>query len=398
MLSMKHDETAMNLHEALPRLCKQIRPVSSGIEIGPGEAMTLETGTLSDTTFPDLIVVVGSFKVDEISLEVNAGRRIVLSSRDRDDRIDRTAVASFVGWGGGILRRIVIPSGSYLRLVARNVGDAPRSFCAGFLFYVSVVEERERFLDALDRHARTDAWLDEIRDLEQGAQRLTDDAERICTEPTDSAYLAEFRSWDAGQKRKTAAKNLHRAEELRLRGRRAVPSWWDDDHQRLVDLSEAEARQFDAALARCVDGSPRRVIGVDAEPGLAIDAFSGPIRFRGLDGALIPVTCDGPSRVLPDKSAWFVVRSERAFRPSRLEIDRRSSQDWRIVDVHVDGKSQFPQTGVIPGDAFHPDTLDCFATFSVVPAGGSFAVKAHYVGSNSRGGRFGAIVRGRLDP
>jgi len=192
MLSMKHDETAMHLREVLPRLCRKIRPVSSGTEIDPGKTMVLETGTLSDTLFPELIVVAGSFEVDEISLEVNrAGRRIVLSSRDGDDRIDRTNVASFVGWGGGILRRVVFPSGSYMRLVARNVGDAPRSFCAGFLFYVSVVEERERFLDALDRHTRTDAWLDEIRDLEQDAQRLKDDADRICAERTDNGRALE---------------------------------------------------------------------------------------------------------------------------------------------------------------------------------------------------------------
>jgi hypothetical protein len=53
---------------------------------------------------------------------------------------------------------------------------------------------------------------------------------------------------------------------------------------------------------------------------------------------------------------------------------------------------------VIPGDAFCPDTKNCFASFNVVPAGGSFAIKAHYVGSNPRGGRFGAVVYGRLDP
>jgi hypothetical protein len=385
-----YPEAAMNLREVLPKRCRQIRPVSSGIKIGPGEAVALETGMLSDTMFPDLIAVAGSFKF-EVSLEFHrAGRRIILSSRDHGDRADLASV-------GALLRRIVLPSDSHMRLVARNIGDAPQSFTCGILYYVSVVEERERFLDALDRHARTDAWLDEIRELEQGAQRLKDSADLNCAEQTDSAYFAEFRSWDASQLRKMAAKDLHRAEELRLRGRGVVPSWWDDDHQRLVDLSEAEARQFDAALARCPDGSPRRVIGADVDPDLAIDAFSGPIRFRGLDNALIPVTCDGPSRVLPDKSAWFIGRSERAFRPSRLAIDRYS-QDWMIVDVHVDGKSQFVQAGVIPGDLFHPDTLDCFATFNVVPAGGSFAIKAHYVGSNPRGGRFGAVVRGRLDP
>jgi len=387
-----YPEATTNLREVLPKLCKQLRPVSSGSEIGPGEAVALETGMLSDTTFPDLIAVAGSFEF-EVSLEVHrAGRRFILSSRDRGDRTDLASV-------GALLRHVVLPSGSHMRLIARNVGDAPRSFHCGILFYVSVVEERERFLNALDRHTQTDAWLDEIRELEQGAQRLKDKAERICAEQTDSAYLAEFRSWHASLLRKTATKDLHRAEELRLRGRGTVPSWWNDDHQRLVDLSEMEARQFDAALARCADGSPRRVIGVDVDvdPDLTIDAFSGPIRFRGLDDALIPVTCDGPSRVLPDKSAWFIARSTRAFHPSRLAIDRRS-QDWRIVDVHVEGKSQFPQAGVIPGDAFHPDTLDCFATFDVVSTGGSFAIKAHYVGPNPRGGRFGAVVRGRLDP
>jgi hypothetical protein len=139
------------------------------------------------------------------------------------------------------------------------------------------------------------------------------------------------------------------------------------------------------------------VMGLVVEPDSAVDAYSGAIRLRGLDGQLVTASCDGPSRVLLDKSAWFVARSDQAFRPVSLAIDRYS-QDWMIVDVRVDGKSQFVQAGVIPGDLFHPDTLDCFATFNVVPAGGSFAIKAHYVGSNPRGGRFGAVVCARLDP
>jgi hypothetical protein len=131
------------------------------------------------------------------------------------------------------------------------------------------------------------------------------------------------------------------------------------------------------------------VIGVDVDPDLAVDAFSGPIRFRGLNAqilglpsVLIPATCDGPSRVLPDKSAWFVARPDRALRPGRIVIDY-CSQDWRIVDLHVDGKSQFIQASAIPGDAFH--------LFNSVPAGGSFAIKACYIGQNPRGGRFGAV-------
>lgn len=138
-------------------------------------------------------------------------------------------------------------------------------------------------------------------------------------------------------------------------------------------------------------------MGLGVEPARAVDAYSGPIRLRGLDGELVAATCDGPSRVLPGESAWFVSRPDQALRPEYLAIGRYS-QDWMITDLHVDGKSQFVQVGAIPGDVFHPDALDGFVVFSNVPAGGSLAIKACYVGSNPRGGCFGVIVRGRLDP
>lgn len=105
MLSMKNDKTAMNLRKIMPTLCRQIRPVSTGIEIGPGEAIRIESGTLSSTMFPDLIVVAGSFEIDEISLEVNnARRRIVFSSRDLGDRTDN---APFVDWSGALTSKIL---------------------------------------------------------------------------------------------------------------------------------------------------------------------------------------------------------------------------------------------------------------------------------------------------
>lgn len=40
------------------------------------------------------------------------------------------------------------------------------------------------------------------------------------------------------------------------------PGWWKEDHQRLVDLSEREAKKIEATLMRCADGSPRRDLRV----------------------------------------------------------------------------------------------------------------------------------------
>ncbi len=43
-------------------------------------------------------------------------------------------------------------------------------------------------------------------------------------------------------------------------------SWWREDHQRLVDLPEEEARRLDADIALCSDGTPRRDLRVAMAP------------------------------------------------------------------------------------------------------------------------------------
>lgn len=42
------------------------------------------------------------------------------------------------------------------------------------------------------------------------------------------------------------------------RPRRYARRWWTTAHQRIVDLSEKEAKKIEAALKRCTDGSPRQ--------------------------------------------------------------------------------------------------------------------------------------------
>jgi hypothetical protein len=46
--------------------------------------------------------------------------------------------------------------------------------------------------------------------------------------------------------------------ELRKGFLRDGPGEWREDYQRLIDLSEEEARRIDVTLARCADGSPRQ--------------------------------------------------------------------------------------------------------------------------------------------
>jgi len=59
--------------------------------------------------------------------------------------------------------------------------------------------------------------------------------------------------------------------------RRPLPhaSWWREDHQHIVDLSEEEAREIDARLAQCADGSPRQDLRVSTAPAPAVDTAQG---------------------------------------------------------------------------------------------------------------------------
>jgi hypothetical protein len=153
--------------------------------------------------------------------------------------------------------------------------------------------------------------------------------------------------------------------------------------------------------ARDVDRAPfyAAMIGLEVEHDHDVTEYSGSIRLRGPYGTtdeLVAVVCDGPSRVPSGECAWFVTKlKHQSFRPERLAI-ALDAQDWLIEDLHVDGKTQFSQSGSIPGDVFHPDALDTFVSFEVVPISGSLAIKARYIGSKLRGGRFGMLVHGSV--
>lgn len=100
---------------------------------------------------------------------------------------------------GELLCRVVLPCCVDLTLTVRNVGSVPQKFWCAIASRSSIVDRRENLLRNCSGDRR----------------------------PLDYAR-----------------------------------SWWKEDHQRLVDLSEEEARRIEATLARCADGSPRRDLRV----------------------------------------------------------------------------------------------------------------------------------------
>jgi hypothetical protein len=102
-----------------------------------------------------------------------------------------------------------------------------------------------------------------------------------------------------------------------------------------------------------------------------------PVTSPSMDGPLVCGSCDcGRNR---DGSKWTDEEREHAWNRRRKQIAKyREAPAKRQNDVSWPRKFQ---AGVIPGEALHPDTHDFLASFDVVPAGGSFAIKAHYIGS-----------------
>lgn len=164
-----------------------------------------------------------------------------------------------------------------------------------------------------------------------------------------------------------------------------------------VDLSYQGG---DSAEGRQVASAPffGSLVVVKADLDCKVTDYSGWIRLRGKGDALISVACDGPSRVPFGESVWFVARPRQTFRPTNLAIAHRP-EDWAIEDLRVDGKTQLvPGGGEIPGICFHPDGMDVFMRLDVVPVDKPLAIRARYVGSNPRGGRFGVIMDGVTSP
>jgi hypothetical protein len=80
----------------------------------------------------------------------------------------------------------------------------------------------------------------------------------------------------------------------------------------------------------------------------------------------------------------------------RLVIDDAGTAggpaDWIVNDMRVNGKSQFSQSGDMPGDIFRMDVIDNFVSIDRCPAGCSFEIVVTYIGD-----ALGAAFAGRLE-
>jgi hypothetical protein len=156
--------------------------------------------------------------------------------------------------------------------------------------------------------------------------------------------------------------------------------------------------------ARYVFGGPRRVyhlLGAEPEAGgAAIPPRNALVEAPGPDHAgreVLPMSTG--VAILPTQSAQITARPQRvAFRPERVFISAAGTSggaaDWVVNDIKIGNRSQFSQSGDVPGDMFATNAIDGFVSFETAQTAMDVVMVVTYIGLNESGVPFFASIVG----
>jgi hypothetical protein len=141
------------------------------------------------------------------------------------------------------------------------------------------------------------------------------------------------------------------------------------------------------------------VIGQEAA-GAAIPARNALVQDRGPDRAgreVLPMSTG--VAILPTQSAQITARPQRvAFRPERVFISAAGTSggaaDWVVNDIKIGNRSQFSQSGDVPGDMFATNAIDGFVSFETAQTAMDVVMVVTYIGLNESGVPFFASIVG----
>jgi hypothetical protein len=125
--------------------------------------------------------------------------------------------------------------------------------------------------------------------------------------------------------------------------------------------------------------------------------------FEPLSRRILPLS-NGDQKVLPSQTCRITGRvHSEGFWPDRLTISDAGTQggaaDWIVNDIKIAGRSQFLQSGDIPGDMFATSAVDSFIRFEVAYVAMEVELIVTYIGMNAEGCRFVAAITGmEYDP
>ena len=111
---------------------------------------------------------------------------------------------------------------------------------------------------------------------------------------------------------------------------------------------------------------------------------------------ILPMSTGVP--ILPTQSAQITGRPQTlVFKIGRFVISNAGTSggaaDWIVNDVKIGNRSQFVQSGDVPGDLFATNAIDTFVRFDTAQTAMDVVVVVTYIGMNESGCPFfGAMV------
>jgi hypothetical protein len=134
------------------------------------------------------------------------------------------------------------------------------------------------------------------------------------------------------------------------------------------------------------------------------DAFPFPARAAVVSAPMptqanrdiLPMSTGVP--ILPTQSAQITGRPQTlVFKIGRFVISNAGtaggSADWIVNDIKIGNRSQFVQSGDVPGDLFATNAIDTFVRFESAQTAMDVVVVVTYIGLNESGAPFfGAMV------
>jgi hypothetical protein len=112
---------------------------------------------------------------------------------------------------------------------------------------------------------------------------------------------------------------------------------------------------------------------------------------------ILPLSTGVP--ILPTQSAQITGRPQvRAFAGRRFMVSNAGTAggaaDWIVNDIKIGNRSQFVQSGDVPGDLFAVNAIDTFVRFETAQTAMDIVIVVTYIGLNESGAPFFAAMVG----
>jgi hypothetical protein len=153
---------------------------------------------------------------------------------------------------------------------------------------------------------------------------------------------------------------------------------------------------------RCADDVERRddILTIDWLVDLANIEEAGPNIVVGSSRYVLPLSSGVP--VLPSQSVQIAARPQRdEFKCERVIVSDAGTQggaaDWIVNDIRIGNRSQFVQSGDIPGDMFAVNAIDPFVGFETAGPAMDIVLIVTYIGLQEGGCPFFATMVGSAE-